>query len=74
MKLSPLQLEGYFLTDLTFRANQDFDQKKEIKFLVDDLIVIPEFNRSKTRLAVGKLRSTLNSSRRPSRTRLIFSR
>jgi preprotein translocase subunit SecB len=39
MRLSPLQLEGYFLTDLNFRANQDFDPRKEVQFFADDLAV-----------------------------------
>jgi len=42
MKLSPLQFESYVLTDLTFRARQDFIPNKELKFTESDLAVIPD--------------------------------
>lgn len=39
MKLAPLQLERYFLTDLTCQANPQFKADKEIKFQEKDLEV-----------------------------------
>jgi preprotein translocase subunit SecB len=39
MKLAPLQLEGYCLTDLTFQANPDCNPTKETRFHEDDLAV-----------------------------------
>ena len=35
MKLSPLQLERYFITDLHFSANSKFDESKEALFKCD---------------------------------------
>jgi preprotein translocase subunit SecB len=40
MKLAPLQLEAYFLTDLSFRANQEFDKTKPVAFQEPDLAVL----------------------------------
>jgi len=45
MKLAPLQLESYFLTEATLRANQDFDPKKPTQFGETDLAVTPECHR-----------------------------
>jgi len=42
MKLAPLQLESYFLTEVTLRANQAFDCKKPIQFGEGDLEVSHE--------------------------------
>ena len=39
MKLAPLQLEGYFLTDLNCQANPQFKADKETKFNERDLEV-----------------------------------
>lgn len=39
MKLAPLQLEGYFLTDLNCQANPQFRAEKETKFQEKDLEV-----------------------------------
>jgi preprotein translocase subunit SecB len=39
MKLAPLQLEGYFLTDLNCQANSQFKADKETKFQEEDLEV-----------------------------------
>lgn len=39
MTLSPLQLEGYFLTDLSFQADHAHDPAKPIQFHEDDLVV-----------------------------------
>jgi preprotein translocase subunit SecB len=47
MKLSPLQLESYFLTELTFGANQEFNPEKETKLAETDLSVVPEIQRIK---------------------------
>jgi preprotein translocase subunit SecB len=40
MKLAPLQLESFFLTDLSFRANQEFDAAKPVAFQQADLAVL----------------------------------
>lgn len=42
MKLSPLQLEAYFLTELSLRANQDFDPGKPTVFKETDIVVTPD--------------------------------
>jgi len=42
MKLSPLQLEAYFLTESSFRANQDFDPKKPVSFHDADIVITPD--------------------------------
>lgn len=39
MTLSPLQLEGYFLTDLSFQADPTHDPAKPIQFHENDLVV-----------------------------------
>jgi preprotein translocase subunit SecB len=39
MKLSPLQLEAYFLTDLNLQADLHHDPAKPIAFREDDLVV-----------------------------------
>jgi preprotein translocase subunit SecB len=39
MKLSPLQLEAYFLTESSYRTNQDFNPEKEPKLDDTDLQV-----------------------------------
>jgi preprotein translocase subunit SecB len=39
MKLAPLQLEGYFATEVNCRANLDFDPHKPTTFREDDLLV-----------------------------------
>ncbi len=41
MKLSPLQLEGYFLTELSFQADPAHDPGKPIQFHEHDLAVEP---------------------------------
>jgi preprotein translocase subunit SecB len=39
MKLAPLQLESYFVTEVNCRANLDFDPKKPTTFHQDDLAI-----------------------------------
>jgi preprotein translocase subunit SecB len=39
MKISPLQMEAYFLTDLHVSANKDFDVKKEPDIKDKDILV-----------------------------------
>jgi preprotein translocase subunit SecB len=41
MKLAPLQLEAYFLTDLNCQANPEYKADQETKFLEKDLEVTP---------------------------------
>jgi preprotein translocase subunit SecB len=42
MKLSPLQLEAYFVTDLSYRTSQEFNPAKAPKLDAGDLAVVSE--------------------------------
>ena len=60
MKLSPLHLTDYFITELHFTANAKFDQKQEVKIQPDDFQIAVEAQpaaglsaRSGARLARG---------------------
>lgn len=39
MKLSPIQLQAYALTELSYRANQSFDNNKPTTYKESDLVV-----------------------------------
>ena len=46
MKLAPLQLSDYFLTDLTLQANPDFDSSKPAGDCVETLQVSPHYSQT----------------------------
>jgi preprotein translocase subunit SecB len=46
MNLAPLQLTDYFLTDLSLKANPDFDSSKPVGDCVETLQVTPEYART----------------------------
>lgn len=48
MKLAPLQLADYFLTDLTLQANPDFDSSKPADDPVETLVVVPRYSQSES--------------------------
>ncbi len=48
MKLAPLQLADYFLTDLTLQANPDFDSSKPADDPVESLSVVPRYSQSES--------------------------
>lgn len=39
MKLSPIQLEAYAVTDLTCRANQDHEPDKPVSYREEDIVI-----------------------------------
>lgn len=45
MKLSALQLEGYALIDLSFRANQEYQVDKATEYGEEDIVVTSTLNR-----------------------------
>jgi hypothetical protein len=47
MKIAPLQLVDYFLTELTIVANPDFDAAKPIAECVESLVVTPHYSLTK---------------------------
>ena len=47
MKLAPLQLLDYFLTELSLKANPDFDGSKPAADCVDSLTVTPQYTSTK---------------------------
>ena len=47
MKLAPLQLADYFLTELSLKANPDFDPSMSADDCVDALIVTPQYAQTK---------------------------
>jgi preprotein translocase subunit SecB len=63
MKLAPLQLESYFLTDLNCQANPQFKANKETKFQEKDLEVGAGVNRIKER--TGRWQVSLNIKLQP---------
>jgi len=48
MKPSLLQLKRYFVSEINLSVNKDFNPEKDIKLDFEDLIVLPEFIRSKS--------------------------
>lgn len=46
MKLAPLQLADYFLTDLSLQANPDFDSSKPADDPVETMVVVPSYSQS----------------------------
>lgn len=48
MKLAPLQLADYFLTDLSLQANPDFDSSKPADDPVETLVVVPRYSQSES--------------------------
>jgi preprotein translocase subunit SecB len=63
MKLAPLQLEGYFLTDLNCQANPQFKADKNTKFHEKDLEVVPAVQPIKER--PNRWQVTLNIKLQP---------
>jgi preprotein translocase subunit SecB len=47
MKLAPLQLSDYYLTDLTLQANPEFDTSAPADDCVETLQVIPHYSQAK---------------------------
>jgi preprotein translocase subunit SecB len=47
MKLAPLQLADYFLTELSLKANPDFDTSKPSDDCVEALVVTPHYAQTK---------------------------
>ncbi len=43
MNSSPLQLNNYFVTAISFTANKEFDPQKEVKLQFSDIEVVPTF-------------------------------
>jgi preprotein translocase subunit SecB len=46
MKLAPLQLADYFLTDLSLQANPDFDSSNPADDPVETMVVVPSYSQS----------------------------
>jgi preprotein translocase subunit SecB len=53
MKLAPLQLADYFLTDLTLQANPEFDSSKPADDCVETLAVTPHYGQTKDKAEQG---------------------
>jgi preprotein translocase subunit SecB len=53
MKLAPLQLADYFLTDLTLQANPEFDTTKPADDCVETLVVTPHYSQTKDKGEIG---------------------
>lgn len=69
MKLSALQLNLYFVTDLTFSANKSFDPQKPIEYVESMFTVEPEVTRQEgngrawqVRLRIEQTASESNNS------------
>jgi preprotein translocase subunit SecB len=43
MNLAPLQLADYFLTDLSLKANPDYDSSQPVDDCVESLVVTPQY-------------------------------
>ena len=48
MKPSLLQLKRYFVSEINLSVNKDFNPGEDVKLDFEDLIVLPEFIRSKS--------------------------
>lgn len=53
MNLAPLQLNDYFLTDLSLQANPNFDSSKPADDCVETLVVAPQYSQTKDNAEKG---------------------